>query len=181
MEWDPGVSGDPIPIWRKKAARALVESCPAPYDRTLDAMLRVGLSTGEVYAAPETLARVAKSSRRTVLRHRTWLAGAGYVVKVGGGYRGRIARYRIPALVGKSVKECQSGTQSVGERVPIWHADPVVPAHVVSAGTTTNAYASPASSSSTWKADLRPLEDAPLPLPSRRRSVDVRFVDEASS
>lgn len=175
------MSGEPVPIWRKKAARALVESCPRPYDRTLDAMLRLGLSTGSVWAGAETLARVAKLSRAAVLRHRTWLVECGYVEKVGGGYRGRTAVYRIPALAGKGLKGSQSETLSTLERVSKRDANPVVTADEGSAVTTTSAYASPASSSSTWKADLRPLEDAPLPLPSRRRSVDVRFVDEARS
>ena len=151
------MSGEPIPIWRKATARALVESCPAPYDRTLDAICRIALSTGELFAAPATIAKVAKSSRATVLRHRTWLAEHGYMRKLGGGYRGRIARYAVSGLSAKSLKESQNETLSTLKRVSKRDADPVVPAHVVNAGTTTHAIAS--SVAARTPLEGRPLED----------------------
>jgi hypothetical protein len=135
--------GQIVPLWRKRAARALVNECPAPYDRTLDAMCTLGITTGRVWAGLDKVAAKAKVSAATVVRHRSWLAERGYLVKRGGGYRGRNATYDIPALStapGKVLNGAQDEHLSTLERYADCVPEPLVAADVSHAATTTHAY-----------------------------------------
>lgn len=130
---------------RAAVRRALVQSCPAPYHRTLDAMCSIGWRTGVVWATVDTVAARARLSRATVVRHRSWLAEHGYVRRLGGGWRGAVAKYAIPALstaTGKVLNGAQNEHHSVGERCSKRAAEvELVGTDVVRVPTTTNAVA----------------------------------------
>ena len=85
----------PRPYLSSIARAELVASCPAPYDRTLDAIVGLAYRSGRLWASRERLTAAAKVSWRTVKRHRAWLVEAGYLIPQGGGHHGATARYLI--------------------------------------------------------------------------------------
>jgi DNA-binding transcriptional ArsR family regulator len=89
------LAGEPRPYLSTDERAELMRSCPAPYDRTLDAILALAGRTGRLFAAVDKLADRAKLSRRSVQYHRAWLVDHGYLIPQGGGHKGAIARYLI--------------------------------------------------------------------------------------
>lgn len=89
------LAGEPRPYLSTDERAELMHSCPAPYDRTLDAILAVAGRTGRLFAAIDKLAARAKLSRRSVQAHRAWLVDHGYLIPQGGGHRGSVARFLV--------------------------------------------------------------------------------------
>lgn len=110
------LAGEPRPYLTADERAELVRSCPAPYDRTLDAILALAGRTGRLFASVDKLASRAKLSRRSVQYHRAWLVDAGYLLPQGGGHKGSTARYLI----------ARPAERTASTRPPAWEriADP---------------------------------------------------------
>lgn len=89
------LAGEPRPYLTADERAELVRSCPAPYDRTLDAIVGLAFRTGRLFASRDRLTAATKLSWPTIKRHRAWLVDAGYLIPQGGGHKGATARYLI--------------------------------------------------------------------------------------
>ncbi|HZZ55711.1 MAG TPA: hypothetical protein VFE26_15670 [Trebonia sp.] len=89
------LAGEPRPYLTSTERAELVRSCPAPYDRMLDAILGLAGRTGRLFAGRDRLEAETKLSWATIKRHRAWLVEAGYLIPQGGGHKGANARYLI--------------------------------------------------------------------------------------
>jgi hypothetical protein len=89
------LAGEPRPYLTAAERAELVRSCPAPYDRTLDAIVGLAFRTGRLFASRDRLEAATKLSRRALKYHRAWLVDHGYLIPQGGGHKGATARYLI--------------------------------------------------------------------------------------